>query len=354
MEAGNHVAKITQQDIADALNCSRVTVSKAIKGSSGIRKEMRRSVLEKAEELGYKFPVNTKMTPNVQSLRRLISLITRRGGNTGSFWSKVVDGMVNVLVSHGYDMNICFVDLVDHENISLPGNFLPNLTEGIVTLGNFKRGHIEKIKALGLPVVSVDTVTEANEYRLLVDTLMLCNEQPITEITMHLIQNGHHKIGYVGEKHTCRSFRERWLGFRRAMVQAGIPIDPAYCFIGADSKSLTAEDILDGIRNMKEYPTAFVCGNDFTAVNVVQALKEKELRVPEDIAVSGFDNVSEAYLLNITSVDSFKTELGMRAAEEILWRIKHPDRQYELIRIPTRVVYRESTRAKQETNNLEQ
>lgn len=348
------MAKVTQQDIADALNCSRVTVSKAIKGSSGIRKEMRQSILEKAVELGYKLPVNAMETASIQSTRRLISLFTLRGGNTGSFWSKVVDGMVSVLVSQGYDMNICFVDLVDQENISLPGNFLPNLTEGIVTLGNFERGHIEKIKALGLPVVSVDTVTDANEYRLLVDTLMLCNEQPITEITTHLINNGHRKIGYIGEKKTCRSFRERWLGFRRAMEHAGIPINLDYCFISKESQSLTPDEIVDGIRKMKEYPTAFVCGNDFTAINVIQALKEKELRVPDDIAVSGFDNVSEAYLLNITSVDSFKTELGMRAAEEILWRIKNPDRQFELIRIPTKVVYRASTQWKQKDNNLEQ
>jgi LacI family transcriptional regulator len=337
------MAKVTQQDIADALHCSRVTVSKAIKGSNGIRKEMRRNILEKAEELGYKLPVNAIEPVNIQSTRRLISLITLRGGNTGSFWSKVVDGIVSVLVSQGYDMNICFVDLVDHENICLPGNFQPNLTEGIVTLGNFERGHIEKIKELGLPVVSVDTVTDANEYRLLVDTLMFCNEQPITEITINLINKGHRKIGYVGEKRTCRSFRERWLGFKRAMEHAGIPINLDYCFISMESQSLTSDEIVDGIRNMKQYPTAFVCGNDFTAVNVIKALKEKELRVPEDIAVSGFDNVSEAYLLNITSVESLKTELGMRAAEEILWRIEHPDRQYELIRIPTRVVYREST-----------
>jgi LacI family transcriptional regulator len=348
------MAKVTQQNIADALNCSRITVTKALKGTKGVREEMRQSILKKAKELGYQLPANAQEKVNVQPTRKLISLFTLRGGNTGSFWSKVVDGMMNILVSQGYDMNICFVELVDHENISLPGNFLTNLTEGIVTLGNFERGHIEKIKALGLPVVSVDTVTDANEYRLLVDTLMLCNEQPITEITTYLINNGHRKIGYVGEKSTCRSFRERWLGFKRAMEQAGIPINLDYCFTGEGSRSLIAEEIVDGIRRMEKYPTAFVCGNDFTAVNVIQALKEKELRVPDDIAVSGFDNVSEAFLVNITSVDSFKTELGMRAAEEIIWRIGHPDRQHELIRIPTRVVYRESTRSKQEENNLEE
>ncbi|MCL6458982.1 MAG: LacI family DNA-binding transcriptional regulator [Gorillibacterium sp.] len=345
------MTKVTQQDIADALNISRITVSKALNGGSGVREEMLQFILEKAEEMGYQRTANAQMVANAQtnqSARKLISLFTLRGGNTGSFWSKLVDGMVNVLVSQGYDMNICFVDLVDHENIILPGNFLSNLTDGIVTLGNFERGHIERIKALGLPVVSVDTVTDANEYRLMVDTLMLCNEQPITEITMRLIKNGHRKIGYVGEKHTCRSFRERWLGFRRAMEKAGIPINLAYCFTSEGARSLTADVIVDGIRQMDEYPTAFVCGNDYTAVNVMQALKEKELRVPDDIAVSGFDNVSEAYLLNITSVDSFKTELGMRAAEEIIWRIGHPERPYELIRMPTKVVYRESTDWKQQ------
>ncbi|MFB9275732.1 LacI family DNA-binding transcriptional regulator [Cohnella cellulosilytica] len=341
------MTKVTQQDIANALNISRITVSKALNGGSGVREESRRHILAKAQEMGYQLPAKVQEalgeSSNAPSARKLISLFTLSGGNTGSFWSKVVDGMVNVLVSQGYDMNICFLELKEHETVVLPGNFLPDLTDGIVTLGNFERGHIEKIKELGLPVVSVDTVTDANEYRLMVDTIMLCNEQPITEIASRLIRDGHRKIGYVGEKHTCRSFRERWLGFRRAMEKAELPIDLAYCFISEGSRSLTAEAIVEGIRKMEVYPTAFVCANDFAAVNVIQALREKGLRVPDDIAVSGFDNVSEAQLLDITSVDSFKTELGMRAAEEIIWRIGHPERPYEMIRTPTRVVYRGST-----------
>lgn len=337
------MGKVTQQDIADALNISRITVSKAMNGGSGVREEMRRYILKKAEEMGYQRPASEQEAGGPDPARRLISLFTLRGGNTGSYWSKVVDGMVNVLVAEGYDMNICFVELPDSETISLPGNFLPGMTDGIVTLGNFERGHIEKIKALGLPVVSVDTVTDANEYRLMVDTVMICNEQPVTEITTHLIRSGHRKIGYVGEKRTCRSFRERWLGFKRAMEKAGLEINPAYCFTSEDFYSLKAEEITEGILRMSEYPTALVCGNDFTAVSVIQALREQGLRVPDDVAVSGFDNVSEACLLNITSVDGVKTELGMRAAEEIIWRIGHPDRPFELIRMPTKVVYREST-----------
>lgn len=343
--------KVTQQEIADRLGISRLTVSKALNGSSGINEEMKQLVLQKAYELGYsKKGLDLQKIANVYDNNsendladQVVSLFTFEGGHIGTFWGQVINGVASGLVRHGADLNLCLIQKHDELSFETPANFNPKRSKGIITLGNFNKNHIKKIKAFGLPLVSIDTIREANDYKLVTDTVMMCNEQPISEITADLITNGHREIGYVGEVASCRSFRERWLGFKRAMDKYNLAIDENLCCIHYKSTSMTSETIQKAVTDLPKLPTAFVCANDFTALNVIQALQKLGKTVPGDIAISGFDNTFESELLNITTVDCYKVELGERAADELFLRISNPRHPYVSVRMMTKVIFREST-----------
>jgi LacI family transcriptional regulator len=312
---------------------------------------MRQLIIQKALELGYRgqnpalmelmreMQLDEPKPPN----KKWVSLITFKGGEVGTFWGQVINGMISGLVKNGLDLNICLISSFTHDDFRMPPNFNASISQGIITLGKFTEEHIHKIKSYDLPVVSIDTVASANEYRLLTDTVMMCNEQPIIEIVSHLIRNGHSKIGYVGEIGSGRNFRERWLGFRGGMERGGLGVTPEFCCLKQDTGDLTSEMIRQWVANTKTLPTALVCANDFTALNVVQALKERRLRVPHNVAVSGFDNAFESGLLNLTTVDSFKVELGEQAAAVLVTRLQFPHHPYVSVRMATKVILREST-----------
>ena len=91
-------------------------------------------------------------------------------------------------------------------------------------------------------------------------------------------------------------------------------------------------------------PDAFVCASDYVASILMQLLEKRGLRIPEDIAVSGFDNITEDLLAeDLTTVQVFNEDLGARLALQILYRIKHPHTPHEITYLSTNVLYRGST-----------
>ena len=101
-------------------------------------------------------------------------------------------------------------------------------------------------------------------------------------------------------------------------------------------------------KNMDIKPTAMVCCNDRYAIQFMIGLKSLGYEVPQDIAVSGFDNLKEAsyFYPALTTVEGNRSQLGSRAADQIVKRISAPNEQYELVRLQTTPIYRDSTKRK--------
>lgn len=336
--------KVTQQDIADSLGVSRITVSKALNGSPGIADKMRRMVADKARELGYMFAcqlepgrANTGEAGFPDGPRRVISLLTYRNYAADSYWAPVISGMVSVLADRGYDLSFCFLNLHNNCDFSYPNNFDASSTRGIIILGSFTPSHIGKIRELGLPIVSIDTDSTYESAGLTSDTIIGTNRQPVDQLTAHLIRHGHRDICYVDTGSAALSFLERYEGYRRAMDRAGF---------AARKHSVSGGD--EGIPKLfgelaDDFPTAFVCGNDEAAIGLLLALEARGCRIPEDISVCGFDNLNEAVVAGLTTVNVPKYELGCRTAEEILWRIANPNRPCEMVRIESAPIFRKTT-----------
>ncbi|MGI5959302.1 MAG: LacI family DNA-binding transcriptional regulator [Massiliimalia sp.] len=342
--------KITQQDIADALGFSRITVSKALNGTGNITDKTKRIVLSKAIELGYpkisrenrEFLQESPASP-ILSAHKSIGLVTYLNCSSDSYWAPIIGGIGSILTQKGYDLKLCFVSISNDSTCSYPSNLNQGSLDGMILLGRFTRSHMKQLQKIGVPMISIDTTYHYERDGLLADAVLTQNFEPVLNMTSRLISQGHRKIGYAGRIDGCLSFRERWEGFRAAMKRHSIPVDQNFCAICKSKPVFAADDILPLLDRMDHFPTAFVCANDSTAIMVMQYLQEKGIHIPEDTAVCGFDNISESEIAGLTTVHIPKMELGMRAAEQLLWRIEHPDRPFELVRLTAQPVFRKSS-----------
>lgn len=340
--------KVTQQDIADALNISRNSVSKVLNNTGGVGEDTKRLVVETAKKMGYrkfyKYQVEEQDSKdNIDYPGKSICVFTHEEAINNSFWAPLVKGIEKVLSRAGYSLMVSIVSSDEEDNCLPPRNLSDGNVAGIITIGNYRSEYLKSIKALGIKTVYIDTLAEINESNLLGDTIMMNNIYSVYEITSHLIQAGHKEIGFIGAVNTCRSFRERWLGYKMALEDAALKPE---IYINMSEYSLyNYEEFKKKLSKIEKYPSAFICVNDRAAIYLVRVLSGKGIKVPNDIAVAGFDNINEATLItpNLTTVNCYKEEMGKRAGEEMIWRLKNPDAPYETVRISTKVIYRDST-----------
>ena len=340
--------KVTAQDIADELGLSRNTVSKALNNRNSIADSTRKIVIQKATEMGYK---RIKSVPSMDrdfGFKKTgnIVAITHEYYIDASYWSIVSRGAADALSQAGYNMIFDYIKAVEEDSLIIPQNISADNVDGIIILGSLKADYIKELLKLKLPVVYVDAAMELFGTEFMRDTVLMENEESIYQITKSLIAQGHSQLGFIGDIGFCKSYYERWLGFKRALEEANLNLYHQFCIT---SKTLhhyqQLEEIKEPIDGLVPMPTAFICANDRSAIFLTKILKDKGLRIPLDIAISGFDDIFESTVVepHLTTVRILKEELGQRAAEELLWRIQNPKRPIEVIHIATEAIYREST-----------
>lgn len=195
-----------------------------------------------------------------------------------------------------------------------------------------------------IPKVFLDTSSLVSPDELNGDLLLMESRNSVRNITAHLLEKGCTLPGFMGDIGYAQSNRERYEGFCQALMDAGKTPNPSLCLttpLGIDSYREEIDSFLSSLSRM---PDAFVCASDYVACILMQLLEKRGLRVPEDVAVSGFDNNIEDLLAeNLTTVQVFNEELGSRLALQILYRIKYPHTPHEVTYLESKVLYRAST-----------
>lgn len=338
--------KVTVQDIANTLGVSRNTVSKALNNHESIANSTKMAILKIAMDMGYqKLGKPIPMGNLVKKTQNLVT-ITHRHFVDISYWTIVFKGIEEAVSQAGYNLMFSYIKDMDEENLVLPQSIISNNVDGIIIAGTLKIEYLRQVLKTGIPVVYIDASIDMFSLDLLRDTILMENESSTYRLTRHLIEQGHTEIGFFGNICFCLSYQERWLGYKRAMEDAGFGVDHRFCLIANTPGTYQVEDeVVENLDKLVKIPTAMVCANDRLAIFVMKALKQKGYKIPEDIAVTGFDNIHEAVIVepHLTTVKIPKEELGKRAVEELFWRMKEPERPYEVIRIATEVVYRGST-----------
>ena len=302
----------TAKDVAAKAGVSVSTVSRVLNDRPGVGDETRQRVLEVIEELQY--------VPDVAAR----GLATTRMQNVGfvffkmpphlsaDFSTRLMRGVEEELTRHGYHTVLATLSIADSPSDTKIVR--ESRVDGLILVGpRFTPRSILELKGAGFPVVLIDHAL--NETK--VDTVLCDNEEGAYEATKHLIEHGHSRIVFFCGPVEWVSSRERCTGFSRAMADVGL--EPRVVYM-PDTTLDTGYEALNQALEMYPDLTAICAVNDATAVGAIRALKEVGRKVPDDVALTGFDDIYWAELNDppLTTVRLFLEEMGHVAAKRMI------------------------------------
>ena len=336
--------RVTMQDIADACGLSRNTVSKVFNSRGSVPEATQRFVLDKAKELGYNQFSETEA--RAASSANIV-ILTHSKPMNNSFGSSVISSFSDCLCRDGFNLKMYGVSSQELENRKLPPFLDPERIDGILCIELFDKDYMEMICSLGLPTVCIDAFASISFCQMNCDFVSMENVSSSILLTRRLIAAGASTIGFVGDITHCSSFRERYDGFILALNEAHIPFERSFCILDNDSEPYGNPDwYLEKLDLMPHLPDAFVCANDFQAINLMAGLKKRGIDIPKEVMVVGFDGTPESSVSEPSLSTAFipGDTIGRLAAETLESRIKNPDLPYCRIYVRTNPVFRNSTR----------
>jgi len=339
--------KITVQDIADKLNISRNTVSKALNNTGSISEDTKNKVLKTAMEMGYKnfsyLPLNS--INEVSLKNKEIALFTCNMPTGSHFGANFLSGFEEKISNYGIKLSIYVIRKDDLENLTLPNNFDRTLVDGIVCIEMFDRDYSNLITNLELPTLFIDSSLTKDNPELKADILLMENYNSVYNLTSSLIRNNITNIGFVGDNTHCQSFYERWQGYTSALLDNRISFTLDNSVLENDKNPYGDPTWLtDKLKKLPKFPQAFICANDFIAITLIKTLKEMGYSIPNDISVCGFDNSIESRIVEpkLTTITIPSSEMGDIAATLLISRINDPSTPYTITHVKTSVLYGDS------------
>jgi LacI family transcriptional regulator len=189
------------------------------------------------------------------------------------------------------------------------------------------------------PIVSIDPLASNPNYPAVHAT----NYQGAMDAMDYLIGLGHKRIGFISGRAELESSSRRMKGYREALEKAGIPVDESLIASG-DYTTATGVSGAQELLALEAPPTAIFASNDQMAMGAFQVAEEMGLRIPDDLSVIGFDNITESKYMGLTTVDQFISEMGYVATQMLIKLINDVPLEDQTYRMQTRLVIRNSCR----------
>ena len=333
---------ITIKDIAQELNISPSTVSRALADNPLVKPSTREAVKELAKK--YKYQPNYTALSLRSNKTKTIGIIIPQ--LVHEFFALVIRGIEDYSYAKGYNVIISST----HENYDrevIDANaLLTGRVDGLLacisrTTTNYD--HFKRFEERNIPLVFFDCICDEIDT----DKVVIDDFNAGYAATKHLISAGSKKIAYVGGPINLLINQNRFEGYKKALDDAGIPFDQKliiHCKSG---------DFDDGIQTSKriidhQEIDGLFAGTDMLGIGAMKNIKAKGLQIPHDVAVVGFSNwsISEIYEPSLSTIDQPGYEMGYKAAELLLNQIESPEvvTKFETIVLQTELIERESTR----------
>lgn len=270
---------VRMADIAQKLGISIVSVSKGLSGKEGVSDEMRARILATAQELGYELPAKAE-APAQRSINIGI-LVADRHFDESAFYSSLYRAVLNHCAPLNYNCILEIVPAESERSCIMPTLLVNHKVDALLFMGELQRRYIGTALQYGLPFMFLDFYDDA----IAGDSVLSDNASGGFQMTEHLLSTGRRRIGFVGSVRATSSIMDRYLGYCRALLMAGIEprADWRLEDRGADGKLIQA-------ALPKEMPDAFVCNCDEVAFNLLELLHREGYEVPRDVAVTGYDD----------------------------------------------------------------
>lgn len=338
--------KVTIQEIADSLGVSRTTVWKVFGGQAGVSQELRSKVIAKARELNYTIPESSILTTDSAVAAPINIALAVCRPETSTFWMAIIHQIAKELSQHHVNLIYTYLPLSVDTGYTLPTSLTSGSTHGIIIINVYDEQLLRLLASSPVPKVYLDTSTAVTPSELNGDLVLTENRFSVSKITEQLINSGRRTLGFIGDIDYAQSNHERFEGFSKTLLRHGLSTDWRFSLTGPIGRDTYKEEISAFLAALPDLPDAFVCASDYVACIVMQLLLGRGVRVPEDVAVSGFDaNHEDSLADDLTTVKVFNPHIGFRLAQQIMFRIEYPDVPYEVVSIASEVIFRGSTAA---------
>ena len=333
------MAKLTLERVAALAGVSRSTASRVINGQDGVRPEVRRRVLDVVELTGFVPHAAARTLAGQRS--SILGLAIRQTTEqvfADPYFAALVQGISGACNEQDQTLSLfLFQDAQEHEH--LPARVLrTKLVDGLIVTATFSDDPLVwQLTESAIPFVIVGEVSNPDISAVDAD-----NQGGAALVAQHLVDLDRRRIATVTGPMRSGAAATRRFAFERALAAAGRPM-PSRLVVESDFTEDGAYDATQ--RLLPEEPDAIFAFSDRMAIGVLRALREAGRRVPEDVAVVGFDDLPSAQQADppLTTVRQEVTEAGVVAVELLLERIRTPELPTRRVELPTTLVVRGST-----------
>jgi LacI family transcriptional regulator len=315
---------VTIYDLAREAGVGIGTVSRCLNNHPSVSPQTRAKVLAVARRLSY--------TPHAYAhrlaSRKTNSISTIIPYFTNYFFVQVLEGVQDKAASFGFDLILYGVNNPAQAEYYLRRSLLRGHVDGVMFFSmRFPESYVAKFQQIKLPLVLVDA------YHEQFDSIRVKNREGAKNATAHLIGLGHRRIGMINASLDTLPARERLEGYREALAEADLPYTTDLVYTAelgkADGFSREAgraamKQLLEA-RGQASRPTAVFIASDVQALGALEAAREMGVRVPDDIAIVGFDDIELAQHVHLTTMRQPMYAMGLLALETLSMRMKNPD-----------------------------
>jgi LacI family transcriptional regulator len=311
--------EVTIYDVAKALKISPSTVSRALKDHPHIRKETKKKIKAVAAEMGYqrnKFASNLRLKHT-----NTIGVVVPRLNSF--FMAEAIAGIEKVTSENGYGLIISQSQESWKKEISCVSTLYNSRVDGLLVSLAYDTKNMDHFNILldkDIPIVFFDRVAECQGCMCVI----IDNFKAGYEVTSHLISQGCRRIFHLGGNMLRNVYSERLNGYKQALADNKIEFDQELVAI-SDMSRQAGIDTAAEILKMKRRPDGIFTSNDTTAAAIIVELEKAGIKIPEDIAVAGFNNepVSQFIQPNLTTIDYPAREIGEIAATSLINKINN-------------------------------
>jgi len=324
---------VTIQDVAKAAGVSVSTVSRVLNEKVDVASDTQDRILAVIDELGY---TSNLAARSMRSRRNnLLGLVVPDIGFPYSI--EIMKGVDRAIAESVFDLLLYTTGGIhkpgtatrEQHYVSVLNN---SLTDGVLVVASSASEFVTHG-----PIVAVDPHLIDPNY----PSVQGMNYHGALEAVEYLLDLGHRRIGFIGGRPEIMSSGRRLMGYKDALTQAGIEIDETLILPGDFSTQTGYERALQ-LLSLSSPPTAIFSSNDQSAIGVLQAADEIGLRIPDDLSVIGFDNISEAEYLGLTTVDQHLADMGYVATQMLIKLVNGEELDSKVFKMQTKLIERKS------------
>ncbi len=328
---------VRMADIAQRLGISIVSVSKGLSGKDGVSEEMRAQIIATAKEMGYQMPAAKSKESGPSGNGQIIGvLVADHFFNENTFYSNMYRGILQKCASKGISVAMEIVSLEAERGCIMPTLLVNHQVDALIFMGELDRTYLQKVIQSGLPYLLLDFYDDDRA----VDCILSDNVSGAYQLTRHLLSVGRKKIAFVGSIGATSSIMDRYLGYTKALLRADITPCADWRLEDRDEDGLFLPFHLP-----KDMPDAFLCSCDEVAHNLIDYLQSQGYRVPEDVAVAGYDDFRYALLSEpqITTYHVDVESMAGAAVDQLSHKMAEPKAAPSTVIVPGKLILRKST-----------